>query len=144
MVQVIIELPDDACASLRRSPVEVKEGDAPGGGHRWYRRGLLSQGRATEIAGISHAELIDALAARKIGVLQLDFEELRGETSVGDAPVVNASPLLSAKGEADATTFAAASASWLTKVPGPAILNRIVAWAVGGGESSVLAWESTG
>jgi hypothetical protein len=40
-----------------------------------YRRGLASQGRAAELAGVSRTELIDALAAREIDVFQVDVEE---------------------------------------------------------------------
>ena len=83
MIQVTIELPDDVYATLRRSPVEVKKEMRLAAAIDWYRRGLVSQGRAAEVAGVSRAELIDALAARKIDVMQVDFEELEAELSRG-------------------------------------------------------------
>jgi len=49
----------------------------------WYRRGLLSQGGAAEIAGVSRADFIDALAARRIEVVQLEGDELRRELGDG-------------------------------------------------------------
>ncbi len=45
----------------------------------WYRQGLVSQGRAAEIAGVSRADFIEALAARKIEVVQIDPDELEQE-----------------------------------------------------------------
>jgi len=45
----------------------------------WFRRGLVSQGRAAELAGVSLTAFIDALAARKIDVLSVDVDELRVE-----------------------------------------------------------------
>ena len=85
-----------------------------------------------------------------------------------DGPVVNASPLIylsraghldllqiagksifvpesvilaiGAKGTGDATVLAVASASWLTRVPRPAIPARVAAWDLGAGEASVIAW----
>ena len=45
----------------------------------WFRRGLISQGRAAEIAGIPRADFIDELAARKIDTMHVDFEELKRE-----------------------------------------------------------------
>jgi predicted HTH domain antitoxin len=45
----------------------------------WYRQGLISQGRAAEIAGISRAAFLDALAARRIDVIDVDLDELKRE-----------------------------------------------------------------
>jgi predicted HTH domain antitoxin len=49
----------------------------------WYRRGLISQGRAAEVAGIPRADFIDALAVRKIEVVQVDLEALDRELGLG-------------------------------------------------------------
>ena len=49
----------------------------------WYRRGMISQGRAAEVAGVTRADFIDALAARQIPVVQMDPEDLDRER--GDA-----------------------------------------------------------
>lgn len=76
--EVTIELPDDVYATLRRSPLEVKKEVRLAAAIDWYRRGLISQGRAAELAGMSRAEFIDALAARRIDVFQVDFDELGG------------------------------------------------------------------
>ena len=39
----------------------------------WYRQGVISQGRGAEIAGIPRADFIDALAERKVDVVQVDL-----------------------------------------------------------------------
>lgn len=49
----------------------------------WYRRGLISQGRASEFAGIPRAAFMEELAARKIPVAQVDIEQLKAELRVG-------------------------------------------------------------
>ena len=54
----------------------------------WYRRGLLSQGRAAELAGVPRAAFIDELARRKVEVFRVNLEELKAET--GKAEVVRA------------------------------------------------------
>jgi predicted HTH domain antitoxin len=83
MLHVTIELPDDVYATLRRSPAEVKREMRLASAIDWYRRGLVSQGRAAEVAGVSRAEFIDALATRKIDVFQVDFDELQAEVERG-------------------------------------------------------------
>ena len=44
---------------------------------------MLSQGRAAEIAGVPRADFIDALAARRIEVVQVDPDKLPRELGDG-------------------------------------------------------------
>jgi predicted HTH domain antitoxin len=83
MTRVTIELPDETFATLKRSPEEVGSEMRLASAIDWFRRGLISQGRAAEIAGVSRSQFLDALAARKIDVLQVDFEELKRESGRG-------------------------------------------------------------
>lgn len=76
---VTIELPDELPRALRRSTTELKRDITLAAAIDWYRRGLISQGRAAELAGISRAAFLDALAARKIDVFQVDIDELKRE-----------------------------------------------------------------
>lgn len=79
MATVTIQLPDRLFAALRKSPQEVREVEKDillAAALDWYRRGLISQGRAAEIAGIPRADFIDALTARQIEVVQVDREGL--------------------------------------------------------------------
>ena len=79
MTTLTIELPDDVYATLRRSPAEVRKEVRLAAAIDWYRQGILSQGRAAEVAGIARVDFIDALAARKIDVFQVDFDDLKIE-----------------------------------------------------------------
>ena len=83
MTRVTIELPDETFATLKRSPEEVGKEMRLASAIDWFRRGLVSQGRAAEIAGVTRAEFIDALALRKVDVFQVDMEELRRESGRG-------------------------------------------------------------
>ena len=81
MTSVTIVLPDDILATLDASAAEVAADVRLAAALEWYRRGLLSQGRAAEVAGMPRADFIDALALRGIDVVQLDPTELGRELS---------------------------------------------------------------
>jgi predicted HTH domain antitoxin len=42
----------------------------------WYAQGRVSQGRAAEIAGVSRAELLDALSESGVSACQETLEDL--------------------------------------------------------------------
>jgi predicted HTH domain antitoxin len=79
MATVTVELPESIFSTLRRSPHEVEQEVRLAAAIDWYSRGLVSQGRGAEIAGVPRADFIDALAARKIEVAQIDFDSLDRE-----------------------------------------------------------------
>ena len=79
MTTVHVAFPDDVFAALRKSPREVEREVRLAAVIDWYRRGLISQGRAAELATISRADFLDELAARRIDVFDVDIEELRRE-----------------------------------------------------------------
>lgn len=81
---VTIQLPDELPSALHRSPGELAQDIKLAAAIDWYGRGLLSQGRAAEIAGVSRAAFLDALAARKIPVFAVDIEALREEIEAVD------------------------------------------------------------
>jgi predicted HTH domain antitoxin len=83
MTTITIELPDDVFSTLRRSPREVEKEVRLAAAIDWYRRGVISQGRAAEIASIPRADFIDALAAREIEVVQIDFDALDRDLARG-------------------------------------------------------------
>jgi len=59
-----------------------------------------------------------------------------GETAAVPATVARK---ILARGPRDMTAVALANSTWLKQVDGPAISPGILAWDLGGGESSVLA-----
>ena len=78
-----IELPEDLSVALQRSPRELANDVRLAAAIDWYHRGLISQGRAAEVAGIPRADFIDALAFRKIEVVQVDLDALDRELGLG-------------------------------------------------------------
>ncbi len=81
MTRVTILVPDEILAGPRRSQDELTSDVRLAVAIDWYRRGLLSQGRAAEMAGIARADFIDALAERGIDVVQLAPDEVDRELS---------------------------------------------------------------
>lgn len=81
MTSVTIQLPDELPSSLHRSPSELENDVKLAAAVDWYRRGLVSQGHAAEIAGVPRADFIEALAERKIDVVQIDPDELEQEVN---------------------------------------------------------------
>ncbi len=79
MTSVTIYLPDELPRSLHRSPTELEKDIRLAAAIDWYRQGLISQGRAAELAGIPRAAFLDALAARKIDVMAVDLNEVKRE-----------------------------------------------------------------
>jgi predicted HTH domain antitoxin len=82
MATLTIELPEGILSALRQSPREAEQDVRLAAAIEWYRRGVISQGRAAEIAGIPRADFIDELAARKIDVVHVDLEELKREIGI--------------------------------------------------------------
>jgi predicted HTH domain antitoxin len=76
MAVVTIDLPEEIYVSLRKSPRELERDVRLAAAVDWYRRGLISQGKGAEIAGLPRADFIDALAARRIEVVQIDLDSL--------------------------------------------------------------------
>ena len=79
MTSVTIQLPDELPSSLHRSPNELEKDIKLAAAIDWYRQGLISQGRAAELAGLPRAAFLDALAARKVDVIHVDVDELKHE-----------------------------------------------------------------
>lgn len=79
MTTLTIELPEGVFATLRRTRQELSDEVRLAAAIDWYRRGLISQGRAAEIAGLARADFIDELAARQVEVVQVDLNGLDQE-----------------------------------------------------------------
>jgi predicted HTH domain antitoxin len=79
MPTIEVTLPEDVYLVLRRSPGEVARDVQIAAVVEWYAEGLVSQGKAAELAGLSRPELLDELAKRKVPVIQMSLEELKAE-----------------------------------------------------------------
>jgi predicted HTH domain antitoxin len=79
MQTIEVMLPEDVFLALRKSPGEVASDVRVAAAAEWYAEGLVSQGKAAELAGLSLPEFLDELAKRKVPVIQMTVEELKVE-----------------------------------------------------------------
>jgi predicted HTH domain antitoxin len=79
MTSIEVVLPDDVFLALRKSPQEVARDVRVAAAVEWYAEGLVSQGKAAELAGLSRPEFLDELARRRVPVIQMTVEELKAE-----------------------------------------------------------------
>jgi predicted HTH domain antitoxin len=77
MSQVVeIELPDELAATLQRDAVDLGAELRLAAAVKWYELGLLSQGKASEVAGLSRAAFISELARFGVSPFQETAEEI--------------------------------------------------------------------
>jgi predicted HTH domain antitoxin len=79
MAQVVFDFPPTVFSALRKAPEEFASEMRLAAAIHWYSQGMVSQGKAAEIAGVSRAEFLAELFRRKIPALQMTLEELREE-----------------------------------------------------------------
>ena len=58
MTTITVEVPDDVFSALRRSPGEFAREMLQAAAIQWYSQGLISQGKAAEIAGLRRTEFL--------------------------------------------------------------------------------------
>ena len=81
MARVEFQVSDSVLASLHCDPERFSQELRLAAAIKWYERGMVSQGRAAEIAGISRAEFIQALGRFGVSPFQVNAEELISEAS---------------------------------------------------------------
>ena len=79
MTALTLAIPDSALSALRRSPTEFGHELKLAAAIHWYGRGLMSQERAAELAGMNRRDFIHALAREGVDVFILDDEGLARE-----------------------------------------------------------------
>jgi predicted HTH domain antitoxin len=79
MATVTVEVPDSAFSALRRSPQEFAREMRIAAAILWYHQGLVSQGKAAEIAGLTRADFLDALFRARVPACQVTAKELKEE-----------------------------------------------------------------
>ena len=71
-----IELPDDVFLGFQKTPNELSREIRLAAAVKWYEMGKLSQEKAAELAGLSRAEFISALAEFSVSALQESKEDI--------------------------------------------------------------------
>ena len=79
MANMTIEVPEEALGALRKSPEDFVTALRTVAAVKWYEMRALSQERAAEVAGVSRAEFIAALAQYGVSPFQYGAEEILEE-----------------------------------------------------------------
>jgi predicted HTH domain antitoxin len=82
-VRVEMDLPEGAFSALHASPDQFVREMRLAAAVKWYETEQVSQSKAAEIAGVSRADFLDALARYGVPVFQTTCEELEDEISRG-------------------------------------------------------------
>ncbi len=75
-VQLTIDLPEDVFSALRSTPDHFAAEMRLAAAVKWYEIGMISQGKAAEIAGLSRFDFIQSLARFNVSPFQITPEEL--------------------------------------------------------------------
>ena len=76
---ITVTVPDALLADLEASPEDLGHEIRVAAAVHLYSRGLVSQGRGAEIAGLSRWEFIQALGRAEVPACQVTSEELKEE-----------------------------------------------------------------
>src|SRR5947199_5121253 len=83
MVQVMIEMPEEALAALRKDPQDFARELRLAAAVKWYELKILSQERAAGVAGLSRAEFLGALGRFGASPFQYTAGEIIEEAERG-------------------------------------------------------------
>jgi predicted HTH domain antitoxin len=78
-VKVSIDLPEHAFSALRMRPDNFVKEMSLAAAIKWYEMGLISQSKASELAGVSRQGFLEALNRFKVSPFQVTPEELAEE-----------------------------------------------------------------
>jgi predicted HTH domain antitoxin len=79
MTTISFEFEPSTFAALRLAPNEFAREMRIAAAVQWYAQGIVSQGRAAELAGLTRADFLDELYRRKVPACQMSAEELADE-----------------------------------------------------------------
>jgi len=79
MKTISIDIPEGAVFPSSATDEEFVSGLRLAAAIFWYDKGLISQGKGAEIAGLTRVEFIDALGQANVSAIQTSVEELEAE-----------------------------------------------------------------
>ena len=79
MTRIEFQVPEGVLASLHCDADQFARELRLAAAAKWYERGMVSQGRAADIAGVSRAEFLEALERFGVTPFQVDSDELTRE-----------------------------------------------------------------
>jgi predicted HTH domain antitoxin len=83
MPLISLDIPAEALTALRQTPDEFVHEMRVAAAMHWYQRGVISQERAAEIAGLDRTDFLLALGREKVPAFAVDFGQLQEEISRG-------------------------------------------------------------
>ena len=78
-MRILLELPEDLFSTLGRSPGEFVREMRLAAAIHWYERGLVSQEKAAQIAGLDRTDFLTALAREGVEAYSVDLSDLKRE-----------------------------------------------------------------
>jgi predicted HTH domain antitoxin len=79
MKTITIEIPDDTALPFGETDEQFARALRLAAAIHWYDRGMISQGKGAEIAGLSRAAFLDALFRANVPACQVTVDELKEE-----------------------------------------------------------------
>lgn len=79
MTTISFDFEPAAFGALRLAPNEFAREMRIAAAIQWYAQGVVSQGKAAELAGLTRSDFLDELYRRKVPACQVTAEELADE-----------------------------------------------------------------
>lgn len=79
MTTIDVAIPDGVFSALRKSPLEVARDIRIAAAVDWFAKGLVSQGKAAELAGVSRWEFLEELGRRHVPAINITVDDLEEE-----------------------------------------------------------------
>ncbi|MGB5495353.1 MAG: UPF0175 family protein [Sedimenticolaceae bacterium] len=79
MTTISFEFEPSAFGALRLAPNEFAREMRTAAAVQWYAQGVVSQGKAAELAGLTRADFLDELHRRRVPACQVTPDELADE-----------------------------------------------------------------
>jgi predicted HTH domain antitoxin len=75
-VPLTIDVPESVFSAIRKSPSEFAAEMRLAAAVKWYEMGIISQEKAAEVAGLTRADFIFALARFRVSPFQSTVDEI--------------------------------------------------------------------